>query len=170
MDTAIMAKKSKRKQAQKARQDAAAAQPEVKRRDMLKLLRNGAIGAVAVGVGGYFTLRSVRALAHEYDLSRVGQGKPSVVQVHNPQCPTCNALQRETRQAMEQFGECDLVYLVADITTPDGGAFANFHRVPHVTLLLFDGEGQLQQTLQGMRDREELEPILVGHFERFAKS
>ena len=159
-----MAKKAnKRKQAQAAKVDKSA----VSRRKMLGLLRNGAIGAVVLAGGGYAGTRMYRTYAAEHDLTRIGQGKPAVVQVHDPQCPTCTALQRETRKAMKQFGECDLLYLVADIRQQDGAAFAARHSVPHVTLVLLDGAGRVTEVLSGMRYRDELEAVLAGHFERY---
>ncbi len=163
-----MAKVSKRKKAQIEKAKTAAAQG-ASRRDVLRLARNGAIAAAVVGGGGFFTIRSVRAMQAEHDLTRVGQGNPVVVQVHDPQCSTCTALQRETRKAMKQFGECDLIYLVADISQQDGARFANQYGVPHVTLLLFDGEGGLRQTLQGMRYRDELRQVLTRHQQRYGQ-
>ncbi|WP_299782071.1 hypothetical protein [uncultured Roseobacter sp.] len=173
------------------------------RRDMLKLLRNGGIGAVILAGGGYFGVGSYRAYAAEHDLGRLGQGKPVVVQVHDPQCPTCTALQKQTRKALKEFGECDLVYLIADINvqvhdpqcptctalqkqtrkalkefgecdlvyliadinTPEGQAFAVRHGVGNVTLLLFDGEGGLRHTVQGMQSKDQLVPLFRGHHE-----
>lgn len=147
----------------KTRAPVADATPERSRRDVLKLLRNGGIGVLAVAGGGYFGVGSYRAFAAEHDLSRVGQGKPVIVQVHDPSCPTCTALQRQTRNALREFGECDLVYLIADINTPEGQAFAVQHGVGNVTLLLFDGQGGLQNTVQGMRSKDQLMPIFRGH-------
>ncbi len=163
-----MAKTSKRKKAQMQKAKASQAQG-VSRRNVLRLARNGAIAVTVVGGGGFLMMRSVRAMQAEHDLSRVGQGKPVVVQVHDPQCSTCTALQRETRKAMKQFGECDLVYLVADISQQDGAGFANRYGVPHVTLLLFDGKGELRQTLQGMRYQDELKRVLVQHHQRYGQ-
>lgn len=160
-----MAKGSKRKQAQRAK--VAQQQAVTSRRDVLKLARNLGLGAAVVGAGGFFMMRSVRAMAAEHDLTRVGQGKPVVVQVHDPQCSTCTALQRETRKAMKQFGECDMLYLVADISQDHGATFANRYGVPHVTLLLFDADGELRQTLQGMRYRDELQTVLAQHHQRY---
>ncbi|MBW4707483.1 thioredoxin family protein [Roseobacter sp. YSTF-M11] len=140
-----------------------AAAPGLARRDMLKLARNGAIGAVLVSGGGYFALGSFQAYAAEHDLTRLGQGKPVVVQVHDPQCPTCTALQKQARRALKSFGECDLVYLIADITTPEGRAFAVRHGVGNVTLLLFDGQGGLHQTVQGLHDSNQLDAIFQAH-------
>ncbi|MEM9551440.1 MAG: thioredoxin family protein [Pseudomonadota bacterium] len=159
-----MARKTKkRKSAQKGSPQPA----NTSRRSALVYLRNGAIAAAALGGAGIWTVRSVQAMAAERDLTRIGQGKPVIVQVHDPQCSTCTALQRETRRALKQFGECDLVYLVADITQPDGGRFARRYGVPHVTLLLFDGEGSLRDTVHGMHSRAELRPILASHVEAF---
>ncbi|WP_298919970.1 hypothetical protein [uncultured Roseobacter sp.] len=137
--------------------------PPPTRRDVFKLVRNGAIGATLVGGGGYLAFGSFQAYAAEHDLTRIGQGKPVVVQIHDPQCPTCTALQKQTRKAFKQFGECDLVYLIADITTPDGRAFAVRHGVGNVTLLLFDGGGALHRTVQGLHDSDELDAIFKAH-------
>lgn len=159
--------KSRKPQKRKSRFKGQAAAPatEPSRRDMLKLLLNGGIGAVVLVGGGYFGVGSYRAYAAEHDLNRLGQGKPVVVQVHDPQCPTCTALQKQTRKALKAFGECDLVYLIADINTPEGQAFAVRHGVGNVTLMLFDAEGGLQRTVQGMRSRDQLLPILRDHQE-----
>ncbi|MEX0283510.1 MAG: thioredoxin family protein [Paracoccaceae bacterium] len=162
-----MAKLSKRKKAQQKKAQTPEAKAEQSRRQFLKLARNGAIGIAAAGGAGFFMMRSVRAMQAEQDLTRVGQGKPVIVQVHDPQCPTCTALQKEVRNAMKQFGECDLVYLVADIRQTEGATFANRHGVPHVTLLLFDGDGELRQTLHGMRYRDELRQVLRTHHDRY---
>ena len=49
------------------------------RRDMLKLMRNGAVGVTVLGGVGYWAVGSYAACAAEHDLSRVGQGAPTVV-------------------------------------------------------------------------------------------
>ena len=165
-----MAKRAKinqRKKAQAAKLQAAPAEPLLTRRGMLSLARNGAIGAALLAGGGYAGTRMYGAYKAEHDLTRIGKGKPVVVQVHDPQCPTCTALQRETRKAMKQFGECDVVYLVADIKQPEGQVFAAKHNVPHVTLVLMDGDGIVTQVLRGMRYRDELRTILGVHFEAY---
>lgn len=154
--------KSRNSRTRKAKAAAATAS-EPTRRDVLKLARNGAIATAAVAGVGYFAVGSYRAYAAEHDLSRLGQGKPVVVQVHDPQCPTCTALQKQARRALKGFGECDLVYLIADINSPEGRAFAVRHGVGNVTLMLFDGQGGLQQTLQGMHSSDQLTPIFEAH-------
>jgi len=157
-------RKSKRKPTQKNRktkaQKTAPVANEPNRRDIMNLVRNGAIGAVVLGGAVWFGLSAVRATAAEMDLTRIGQGKPTVVQVHDPQCTLCTQLQREVRAALDDLGDSDLVYLVANIRGAEGQQFAAQHRVPHVTLVLFDGAGQKLQVLNGVRSAEELKPIL----------
>jgi len=162
-----MKKQRKPRKTKQRKHSAEAVAPETSRRDLLRLLPMGAAGALAAGGIGYFALGAVRAGAAEYDLSRLGNGKPAVVQVHDPQCPTCNALQRQARRALRDFDDEALVYLVADIRTGPGAAFAQEHRVPHVTLLLFDGRGRLQTTLRGMKTADELRVQFGAHLKRF---
>lgn len=126
------------------------------RRDVLRLARNGAIGLSAVGGIGFFFVQNVRSSIHEHDLTRVGNGTPTIVQIHDPQCSLCRALQSETRSALSEFGEDELDYVVADIRTDEGSVFARRYSVPHVTLLLFDKTGQLKATMRGQRQADEL--------------
>lgn len=126
------------------------------RRNLLRLARNGAIGLSAVGGIGFFFVQNVRSSIHEHDLTRVGNGTPTVVQIHDPQCSLCRALQSETRSALGEFGEDELDYVVADIRTDEGSVFARRYSVPHVTLLLFDKTGQLKATMRGQRQADEL--------------
>ncbi len=167
-----MAKKSKsnaRKKKQAAVAQAAA--PEgVTRRQVMRGLGFGALGVAAAGGATYAGIDMYRDFMFEHDLTRIGKGKPAVVQVHDPQCPTCLALQNETRRAMRQFGECDVIYVVADITLPEGQVFARRHGVSNVTLVLMDGRGEVTQVLAGLRQRAELEPVLAAHFEAYGRA
>ena len=68
--------------------------PEAKqgmdRRQMLRWLRNGAIGVPVVGVAGLFSVRSVQATMCEHDLTKIGKGSPAIVQIHDPTCQLRN--------------------------------------------------------------------------------
>ena len=156
--------KSKKKQRPNKRKKAAATVAEPTRRDTLKLLRNGGIGALAVGGVGWWVVSGVQAVAAEQDLSRVGQGKPAVVQIHDPQCALCTELQRQARKALKDFDEEELLYLVASTRTDDGAAFAAGLGLSHVTLVLMNGDGQVENVLQGVRQSDELKV----HFEALA--
>lgn len=127
------------------------------------LLGGGVAATAAVGGIGFWGMGSFRAYAAEHDLTKVGQGSPTIVQIHDPQCPICTSLQRETRQALGDMDDCGMVYLVADIKTDKGAAFARKYAVPHVTLLLFDGAGELQETVRGMQQSEQLAGIFAAH-------
>lgn len=157
-----MAKSTKTRKSKSPKTTSGSASVVHTRRDMMKLVRNGGIAAAAVVGVGYFGFGSYQAHASEHDLGRIGQGKPVVVQIHDPQCPVCTALQKEARQAVKPLEE-DMVFLIADISTDVGRQFAVRHGVAHVTLLLFDGTGTRKQTLQGMRQSEELSPIFQAH-------
>lgn len=118
---------------------------------------------MALSVGGAWAVHSFRRHAAEHDLVRVWQGAPTIVQVHDPACPSCAALQKQTRRALRDFSDCGMTYLVADITTPDGAAFARRYNVPHVTLLLFDGAGRLQRRVQGVQSAPQLAQVFAAH-------
>ena len=157
-----MKRKKQRASKAKKRAGTTAKTEEPTRRDVLKLARNGAIGTAALGGAGWWAVSGVRAVAAEQDLTRLGDGRPAVVQVHDPQCSLCAQLQRETRKAMKCFEEEDLLFLVANIRTDQGAQFASAHGLPHVTLVLMDDGGRIQQVLQGVRHRDELK----GHFQQ----
>lgn len=147
----------------KTRKSKTADKAEPSRRDMLKLLRNGALGVAAVGGAGYWATGSFQAYAAEHDLSRMGQGAAAIVQVHDPHCAICTALQKQTRAALKAFDDCGLIYLVADINTPEGASLAARHGVPHVTLLFFDSEGELLRSVNGMHSEAQLTSMIADH-------
>lgn len=150
--------RAKRTGSQPPKGTAVASPPPAKsgRRSFLKLARNGAIGAVVVGGGGWYLVQDVSARIREHDLTRIGNGVPTVVQIHDPQCPQCTALQREARRAMSDFDDSELQYLVADINRFEGRRLAAAHGVGHVTLLLFDAEGEMRGALVGPNDSDYL--------------
>ena len=102
----------------------------------------------------------------EHDLSLIGNGIPAVVQIHDPQCQRCVALQRETRDALCEFDESELQFLVANIRSEEGRALAAAHGVGHVTLLLFDASGQRRAVLAGSNESEYLAAAFRRHIAR----
>ena len=137
---------------------AAEAEPiDTSRRGFISSVRNGAIGLVAAGGLGAYVVHLYRSTSHEHDLSRVGNGTASVVQIHDPQCQLCLALQKETRQALDKLAGDRPDYVIADIRTDKGLSFANKHGAKHVTLLLFDKAGNLRQVINGQRGSSELQ-------------
>ncbi len=152
--------KAKNPQTPQPRPEASA---KVTRRTALTWLRNGAIALPAIGAAGYFGTRAVQASICELDLSKVGTGLPSVVQIHDPNCPLCQTLQQQTRRALRQYDDAGFHYLVANINTVEGSTFANRHGVPHVTLLLMDGAGEVVEVVRGPVNDAQLELSLNRH-------
>lgn len=162
-----MANKRKQKQAT-ARKSAPKQDVDQAKRRSLSKIRNWAIGAAVVGGGGYWFATDVQATMREHDLTRLGQGVPTVVQIHDPGCPRCTALQRTARAAMSGFDETELVFLVANINTEEGRAIATANGVGHVTLLLFDGEGRRREIIEGPSTEARLEAAFANHLRSLA--
>ncbi len=136
------------------------------RRGFISSLRNGAIGLVAAGGLGAYVVHLYQSTSHEHDLTRVGNGIASVVQIHDPQCQLCLALQKETRQALAGLDRDKPNYVIADIRTDKGARFANKYGAKHVTLLLFDKAGKLRQVINGQRGSKELQQAFTRLAER----
>lgn len=152
--------KARKKKA--APQDIAPSQPD--RRKMLGMIRNGTIGAALLAGGGVYAVTSVRKTLAEFDLSRVGQGTPAIVQIHDPTCSLCQTLQKQTRKALRQFETGQIEFLVANIKTPEGQNMAAMHGVDHVTLLFFDADGAMFHIEEGVQSKDELETIFRREF------
>ena len=112
-------KRQKRKTAAKKARNAATAPKAIdagnkrNRRDVLRILGYSGLGLGVVAGGGWYFASSLQASIREGDLSRIGNGVPIVVQIHDLQCPQCQALQREAPDALSEFEDGKLQYLVA---------------------------------------------------------
>ncbi|WP_371224899.1 hypothetical protein [Roseovarius sp. 2305UL8-3] len=149
-----MARKTTKRVKKAAKQTA---RPPVSRRDaMTRIAWVGVGGAAVLGVGGAFAIDFRNKMA-EGDLTRIGQGVPTIVQIHDPTCSLCRELQRETRAALKQFDDEAVTYLVANIQNIDGADFQAQMGLPNVSLVLFDGDGTRVSYVQGVTPRDELE-------------
>lgn len=95
-----------------------------------------------------------------YDLSVIGNGKATVVQIHDHNCQLCRQLKRNLDSVKNEFKD-DIQFKTANILTKKGARFAEQHQVPHVTLLLFDKHGQRINTLRGVRSSDEIKDALI---------
>ena len=160
-------KHQKKKAKQRPRQEAnrntgpAAKVSEKSKRAGLTSLRNWGILVAVAAAGIWYLVQDVTATMAEHDLSRIGNGIPAVVQIHDQSCTSCVALQREARDAMRGFEDGELQYLVADLKSPAGKNLAAAHGVSNVTLVLFDGDGRRRKILAGPSTSE-----LLGHYFR----
>ena len=153
-----------------AHQQASATPEAPTRRDFFTKVRNGVIAAAVVGVAGWYLVDEVRATIQEGDLTRIGNGIPTIVQIHDPQCPKCVALQQETRDALSNFEDGKLQYLVANIRTVEGKMLATSHGVGHVTLLLLNEQSRKLITLVGSNTSRYLTEMFRGYLSRSTKS
>jgi hypothetical protein len=101
-----------------------------------------------------------------HDLAVIGKGVPAIVQIHDPNCPLCNQLRSAATSAANRFGD-RLLYRIADIKTPQGSQLQRRHDVPHVTLLLFDGKGELRRVLTGVKSDDVLYRAFEAHLKRW---
>ena len=167
-------KKSKAKSGNTARKTRSGNPAQEKRgmsrRDLLTSVQIWGLGAAVVAGAGWFGVGEVCASVRNHDLSRIGQGVATVVQIHDPQCTQCLALQRETQDALDAFGEHELQYVIANIRSDEGRAFARSHNVGHVTLILFDGAGNPRNVLVGPNQADRLERAFRRHVDRYSGS
>lgn len=120
------------------------------RRNLIRLL----VAVPVVGVAGAAIHRHDVQTRNMHDLSQLGKGTPTIVQIHDPSCPLCRRLMKNTRTALEDRD--NVSFRVADVTTGEGKQFQQKYNVPNVTLLLFNGKGKLVDTVQGVTPVEEL--------------
>ena len=119
------------------------------RRDFMSNFAIGGIALAAFAGGGWYLASDVLADMGDQDMSLIGNGVPTVVQVHDPSCPSCRALLKESREAMKGFEPGELQFVIAGLNTTEGRALADRYRVGKVTLLLMDGKGRRLKTIAG---------------------
>ena len=116
------------------------------------------VAAVAVG-GAAFGINALEMGKRElHDLSVIGQGKPVIVQIHDPQCPICRRLKTIVTNEIKRSD--GVYYRLADITSPEGKALQEKYRVPTITLLYFDKNGKRVHSSQGLQTKEQVRTAL----------
>lgn len=89
------------------------------------------------------------------DLSRVGQGQPALVLAFENYSPAGMGAMDLLNQIRPDY-EPDVEFLVADLGTPDGGAFASRFGLPNGVAVLLDGHGRPIQVYPVTDDVSEL--------------
>lgn len=124
---------------------------------ILRRIRNVAVVVTLCSVGALGLTAYKKSYDVSHDLSVVGNGTPTVVQVHDTSCRLCQTLRSNVDSVKGEFRD-RIQFRIADIDTSGGRAFARRYDVPHVTLLLFDGDGELVTILSGVREPSDLRP------------
>ena len=145
-------KKSKKPAPTRAQQKAASARR--------KFLERAAVvaGVMVVSGGGYAAYRV--HYNNTYNLSIIGNGSPTVVQIHDPGCDACKLLKSNVESVKREFE--DIQFRVVTIGSSEGARFARKHRAKKTTLLIFDGGGKLIDKMEGVFPQAQLR-------KRFAK-
>ena len=112
------------------------------------------LSVIAVPVYAYMQNSKV-----EHDLSVVGNGTPTVVQVHDPGCRLCNRLKSNLGKVKGDFKD-KIQFKTANILKQKGKDFASKYNVPHVTLLFFDKKGERVDTMQGVSSSKDIQSSL----------
>lgn len=114
----------------------------------------------AVGGGAVLFAADFRSKVMEQDLSVVGQGTPTIVQIHDPSCSMCAALQSQTRKALRSFSDQQVIYRVANIRTQEGLDWQTKEALPHVTLIFYAANGERLTTIEGVTPKSEIEATI----------
>ena len=111
--------------------------------------------AVLIGIVTYSVAAYVDKMEIEQDLSVIGNGTATVVQIHDPSCRLCQQLKRNLDSVKGDFKD-SIQFKIAAIYSKKGREFASKHRVQHVTLLFFDPQGRRVETMQGVTPAEDI--------------
>ena len=97
------------------------------------------IAAALVAVGYFLTTGAGKPISS--DLSVIGQGKPALVLAYENYSPTDGEALNRLRKVQSDF-DSRLEFVVADLGTPEGRAFAERYKVNNAQALFLDQNGQ----------------------------
>lgn len=151
-------KKKSARHASKQQEDAAFAERQ-KRRQRRWLLRGGLAAAVVLPLGAFGLWRYEQSAQQRRDLSVIGNGTPTVVQVFDPRCAECRQLRDRLSGAIDAHPG-PIQYRLADRSTTAGGLFASRHQADHLTVFFFGSDGDVRRRESGMQERAALSGML----------
>lgn len=125
----------------------------IRRRDRRMLLRVAVALAVLVPVGAIGIGWYQRHAAELRDLTVIGNGSPTVVQVYDYGSRTSRQL-RERLTAVERELTPRVQFRLADQATADGALLASRFGAAPETLLLFGPDGSLRDRVAGTQDAQ----------------
>ncbi len=97
------------------------------------------------------------------DLSLIGQGTPVLLIVHDDNILQSGETMAVMNEIRNEYAE-HLTFLVADIQTPDGKAFADRYGFMATALVFFSADGNKLQTLYSAQTAESLRQELNNLF------
>ena len=134
-----------------------------KRRDRRYLIRGGIALAVLLPLGAFGLRHYERKAAERRDLSVIGNGLPTVVQIFDYRCAECSEL-RDNVSAVQSAYSDRIQFRIAERSRADGAILATRHNADHLTLLFFGPDGRLRHTEVGMRDSAQVRALVESVF------
>lgn len=128
--------------------------------DWRKLGRRALIALAILAIPALVVGLEVRQNLKQSDLSVIGQGQPVLVQAHDPECPDCRSLLDNVETAHADFSD-SVAFRVINLRTSDGRQFGREYDVGKVTLVVFDSDGEVENTLEGVRSVDELRRLFA---------
>ena len=118
------------------------------------LFATAILAMVGVAMAAYHNNKQI-----EYDLSVIGNGTPTVVQIHDPSCQLCRRLNSNLNSVKGDF-KADIQFKTANLASDEGRRFAQRHKVEHVTLMFFSKRGKRVNTIQGVTPADDIRVAL----------
>lgn len=125
---------------------------------MTKTIGLTIISIVALSALGYFVTTGV-VKPVSTDLSVIGQGKPALVLAYENFSPTSGEALDRLREVRTEY-EPRLQFVVADLGTPQGRAFANRFGVDDGQAAFLTPDGQVLVVTRLPRDKRDLRTLL----------
>ena len=122
---------------------------------MLKVI---AVIAVSLCAVGYFLIAGIGKPIGS-DLSVIGQGKPALVLAYENYSPTGGEALNRLREIRSDF-DSRLEFVVADLGTPQGRAFAERYQLINAQAVVLRQDGQPLQVTSIPANEQELRSIL----------
>ncbi len=125
-----------------------------------KLIERAVFALAILGIISFSVAAYMDKVADDRDLSVIGNGIATVVQIHDPSCQLCRQLKSNLDSVKGDFKD-KIQFKIANIQSKEGREFAAKHRVQHVTLLFFDQRGRRVDTIQGVTPAKDIEAELA---------
>ena len=112
-----------------------------------------------MAVPAYIALTAYsKNLEEQRDLSVIGTGIPTLIQVHDESCPNCRQLLSSVKAVIHEFP--DLQFKIADLKSHKGSKFATRHQAHKVTLIYFDAHGKKIDVVSGLQTKNEVRSFI----------
>lgn len=138
------------------------AEKKAQKRTRTRLMIGGGLLAIVLAVGSLVTVQQLQARSLR-DLSVIGSGTATVVQIHDRTCPICTSLLNSVQAVRRDFDDDELLVRVAELHTEAGAAFARRYDAGRVTLLYFDAQGNLVDRQSGDQHPDVLRERFARH-------